>query len=541
MSAITKLYLCSVPLEKDYTHTLYFANATAQYNYFYGQRKKSAENFSYQRKDNIIRFPADMDEILAAGCNYVMYQNTAYSSKWFYAFITDMQYINDERTDIKIETDCIQTWLFDYTLMPSFVEREHCIVDDVLEEQVDEGLEIGEYVCDGHLKSSFASGHTTDDLSIVIGVTQDPSSNNVNGVLYNNIYSGIRYYQFPASDYAAVNEFIAQYDGSPSADAIVCMFMAPRRLTGEQSDHSIVSGNTPTRMYINGESGVASDTNEILYLLPSTFEMYEPRNKKLLTYPYTYLLVSNNNGGSAIFKFEQFFTGVTDSKTQIQPRFLIEGSLCPGCSIRLIPLQYHSVARYDEGGLNMGKFPILNWTSDVYTNWLTQNGVNIALDIAAGAGQIVGGAALAVGSGGIGTAVGGGGIVSGFSQIAGTLAQVYQQSFTPPQASGNTNCGDAVTAAGQNDFHFYRMTITRAHAQIIDDYFDMYGYKTNLVKIPYKAHRENWWFTKTIDVNIKGAIPQADLQVIKDCYNRGITFWRTPANIKNYSLSNSIV
>lgn len=538
MSAITKLYLCSVPLEKDYTHTLYFANATAQYNYFYGQRKLSAENFSYQRKDNIIRFPADLDEILAAGCNYVMYQNTAYSSKWFYAFITDMQYINDERTDIKIETDCIQTWLFDYTLMPSFVEREHSIKDDVLEEQVDEGLEVGEYVCNGHIKSGFAG----DDLSIVIGVTQDPNSNNVHGVLYNNIYSGIRYYQFPASDYSAVNSFLAQYDGDPSADAIVCMFMAPRRLTGEQTDHSIVTGNTPTRMYINGESGEASDTNEILDLKNDLIEGMTPRNKKLLTYPYSYLLVSNNNGASAIFKYEQFYTrSVTGVKTQIKPRFLIEGSLSPGCSIRLIPLYYHGISRYDEAGLNMGKFPVLNWTSDVYTNWLTQNSVNIALDVASGVGQIIAGAALTGVTGGVGGAIGGGGIVSGFSQIAGTLAEVNKMSMAPPQSSGNTNCGDAVTASGKNDFHFYKMTITREYMEILDDYFDMYGYKTNLVKVPYKAHRENWWFTKTIDVNIKGAIPQGDMQVIKDCYNRGITFWRTPANIKNYSLSNSIV
>ena len=76
------------------------------------------------------------------------------------------------------------------------------------------------------------------------------------------------------------------------------------------------------------------------------------------------------------------------------------------------------------------------------------------------------------------------------------------------------------------------------YAKIIDNYFDMFGYKVNRVKKPSAGHRENYWYTKTIDVNIDGAIPQKDLQKIKDCYNNGITFWYTPANIGNYSVSN---
>ena len=69
----------------------------------------------------------------------------------------------------------------------------------------------------------------------------------------------------------------------------------------------------------------------------------------------------------------------------------------------------------------------------------------------------------------------------------------------------------------------------------------MFGYKVNIVKTPAKAHRSRYWYTKTIDVNIDGAIPSKDMQVIKDCYNRGITFWRNASEIQNYSLINTIV
>ena len=58
------------------------------------------------------------------GYNYVMYQNTHYSTKWFYAFILGMEYVNDNMTRIVITTDPYQTWQFDITFMQSFVERE---------------------------------------------------------------------------------------------------------------------------------------------------------------------------------------------------------------------------------------------------------------------------------------------------------------------------------------------------------------------------------------------------------------------------------
>jgi hypothetical protein len=69
----------------------------------------------------------------------------------------------------------------------------------------------------------------------------------------------------------------------------------------------------------------------------------------------------------------------------------------------------------------------------------------------------------------------------------------------------------------------------------------MYGYKVNSVKIPNKAHRSRFWYTKTLDINIDGGIPAKDMEKIKACYNNGITFWRNANEINDYSLSNGIV
>ena len=129
-------------------------------------------------------------------------------------------------------------------------------------------------------------------------------------------------------------------------------------------------------------------------------------------------------------------------------------------------------------------------------------------------------------------------IAGGLSQVAGSVGEVYTHSKQPPQAEGNINNGDVNFSAGYLNFSAYPMSIKREYAQIIDGYFDMYGYKVNRVCTPDKNHRKNYWYTKCIDVNIVGAIPMDDLQAIRNCYNNGITFWKNPANIMIYSVDN---
>lgn len=545
MANITKVYLLAVPLEKDYTHTLYFGSASEQQSYFQSKRTgKEYTDFSYQRKDGVIRVPAHIDDLIAAGCNYVMYQNAAYSNRWFYAFIEDMEYINDGRTDVKIRTDCVQTWMFDITVKPSFVEREHAASDEIGDHTIDEGLETGEFSVNSMYSLNYGS-----EMAVIIGVTRDPETMLIcGGGKYSGIYSGVKYYAFSEMDSVAIENFIAKY-GEGHADSIVIMFLAPRYLAAA-GDEQFTSGTAVKETGVDLGVAINKVTQGTVFAQEVTHEFsdgkvdgYTPRNKKLLCHPYRYLLVTNNAGASAVYKYERFFIeGSGGSKTMIEPAFVVKGCLTPGCSVRLFPDNYNgsNSLNYDEG-LTMGKFPILNWTSDAYTNWLTQNSVNIGVQIVSGVGQIVAGAAIALASGGLGTAVGGGSVVGGVTQITNTLTQIHQQSFAPPQVKGNLNSGDVNTSIRKNTFIFYTMSVKKEMAAVLDEYFDMYGYKCHRVKIPEKAHRAAYWYTKTIDANIVGNIPQGDLQVIKDCYNRGITFWRNTTRFKDYSVANGIV
>ena len=204
-------------------------------------------------------------------------------------------------------------------------------------------------------------------------------------------------------------------------------------------------------------------------------------------------------------------------------------------SVRLVPRNYNGIAENYEEGLNLGKLPICAWSNDVYTNWLTQNAVNVGVSVASSLLQV--GAGVALMATGAGAMAGAGSITSGLLGVAGSVGSVYQHSLQPPQAEGNINNGDVNFSSKNLTFTAYQMTVKREYAIMIDSFFDMFGYKTARWKVPNKKHRAKYWYTKTIDVNIDGAIPANDMREIKNCYNNGVTFWVNPSEIGNYSIA----
>lgn len=553
---LTKVYLLNTPLESDYIHTLYFNSLEGQKSYFLSKKVKEYDNLTYQRKDHVIKVPEIYDNLI--GCNYVMYQNASYNNKWFYAFIKDIRYISDGVSEIEIETDCIQTWLFDYTIKPSFIEREHTLDDTIGANTYPENLELGEYVCSEIINTNFGSAHpviaTTWRFNDTDKEAQDKPGSYVNG-----IYHGVSYYLIGDQTTAVLQYILKLFADAGKSDAIVSIFMAPDKLTkyNEISTHSsdplhwdylTTSGGLSWGQYkeityldsgeatlmLDNNTSIGSDVSTAIGKPYNNVDGYVPKNKKLFAYPYKYLLATNNAGVNAVYQYEHF----KNPDDPLYCYFMTHGSLTPGCSIRTVPTDYKGVGYNFDEGLNGAKYPICSYTNDVYVNWLTQNSVNIGVDLASGVATTILGTAtlLAPGAGVLSAGM----AMSGLSQIGSTIGQIHQMSLIPPQAKGNLNCGDVVYSRGRCTFSFYQMTIKNEYAKIIDNYFDMFGYKVCRVKIPNIHHRARYWFTKTVDVNIDGAIPNKDLQVIKNCYNKGITFWRNGSEIGNYSLDNYI-
>lgn len=541
MANITQIKLLNVPLENDYKHTFYFASKSEQETYFKSREVMSSSDFSYQRKDNFIRYPAQYDELKS--CNYVMYRNDGYDkNKWYYAFITKKEYVNDDRTDLYIETDVMQTWAFDYEIKASFIEREHVSDDTIGLHTVPEQLETGDYIVNAKFQKE-------DGTSVVVvGSTVDLNSEKFQkfsgGMPYNGIFSGLTYSVF--SNQIALAFKLMDLAEAGKSDAIVSMFMCGSEyldtIVDDNGGLSIKLGKTNSKQVYWGD-----------IKKPTKIDGYTPKNNKLFTFPYTYLLVSNNSGGSAIYQFEYFKQRDEDDNFVESDtcHFYIYSAITPGMSIRLVPSYYKGVDYSNEEGLNLGKYPICSWPNDVYINWLTQNGLNIGMNIV---GQVAGVATGAIMGGGVGAAAG---AINGVVGIGQTIGEIDAHSYIPPHADGNINSGDVTFANGDLTFTAYSMCIKKEFAKIIDMYFTMYGYKVNTVKVPNTNHREGFWFTKTIDVSIDNipvitegdenvkagyVIPMEDMNKIKNCYNTGITFWKyKDIRFGDYYQSNNII
>lgn len=550
------IILVKSPLELSDNNQLTFSNTTEQYNYFSNLPHTDLEKASYQRKDSVIRWPNRYDELLQY--NYVMYRNTTYSNKWFYAYIESMDYINDNMTAIKIKEDVYQTWMFDFQFKQTFVEREHTNDDTIGSNTLPEGLELGEYeIVDLRNSPLYETSSPSTDWMVCFCVTKFPSiaSDLVNGYVKDNngyignVFSSLKF--FAVRTLTAAQKIIEIYDNDSSitSDAITNIYMVPTCVVDiNLSNGSIAStGNSPSTLGGHGLYPILNSYTSDEYILqqPSVLSgNYTPVNKKLLTYPYSFFYVTNNLGEQVEYHYEDFPFAVisgNNARTVSYRKSIVASS---GLSAKLYFTNYKDYqSSGDYGtkmyayGVNYGKVPVCAWTTDYYTNWLTQNGVNVALNLLSGGiGVGVGVASAAVGN--FSGAMSG---VSSVMQIGNTLAEVERASKTPPQAHGDINTGDLMFSYLRNSISFYEMSIRPEIARVIDNYFSMFGYKVSRVKIPNLLGRRNWNYVKTIDSYVGGNIPQSSLNEFKNLLDKGITFWHNPQTFMDYSQNNDII
>lgn len=546
----TDIILLQVPLQLNQEHQLNFTNATAQYNYFNSLPKLTEYNATYMRKEGVIRYEANFEDLV--GYNYVMYRNEAYGDRWFYAFITDMEYVNDNMTNIYIKTDVWQTWQFSLIWKDTFIEREHTNNDAIGANTVDENLEVGEYeiidinyseldtnyvCCFAVTKLPKATNTSSTNLESIEG-----ESESVGGVL-----NALHF--FCVHTYAAARRIIKAYDedSTTTSDAIVNIYLVPRNCTNyNYSTGKVIStGNNATTC--NGYPLIplwdSFKTDEFnIQQSPTLSGGFRPRNQKLFCYPFSYFFATNNAGETIEYRWEDFPTETVGSSTAKTARYRKAIVPSSGVSAKLYFTNYKS---YNEGngymekaysyGINFAKVPVCAWTTDYYTNWLTQNGVNMAVQTATGVAsgllQMAGGGAMGVASG----------LVTSASTIGNTLAQIHQAKTTPDQAKGDIATGDFTFAYPRNIISFYKMSVRPEYARIIDEYFNMYGYATHRVKKPNITGRRNWNYVKTVGCYIQTNAPQEDVQELEEMFNRGITIWHNPATFMDYSQSNPIV
>lgn len=339
----TTIYILNnIPLNKSYEHTVYYPDKDAQAQAFMAYKKYTLTDYSYQRSQlGTIRVQLKYEQLI--DCNYLMFKNTNYENKWFYAFITGIGYISNDVTDIYYDLDVMQTWCYDYEFLPTFVERQHSRKDVLYDNTVPEGLELGnEY----RLIKGESYTYAQPLAWVIIATTTVNVGISAQSGIITGVYTGlVVYYLDNESD---LDKVIWQFKRDGQEDAIVAFYQCPR-----------IDKNKITTI----------NTDEITFTQQMNLgNAYKPRNKKLLSYPYSFLEVYNTLGTSVELKFDQFENRGASTVT-----FKVEKVIFPQANVVITPKWYRGYMWDYEYSSVYGLFPTCAFAGDAFKVWWAQN------------------------------------------------------------------------------------------------------------------------------------------------------------------------
>lgn len=507
--------LSGVPLDNRYLHTILFENDSLQKNYFISKQKYNLTNYSYQRASlNTIRVNIEVDKLY--DCNYLMFRNNSYGFKWFYAFISDIMYVNENTSQITYELDIMQTWLFNVEVKECFVEREHSETDNIGDNIIPESVTTGEYVYDG-----YAPLVNMNDSCVIVAIT-DVTSGTVSGELYDGVYSACDLFAFLSTDVDSINSKVSEYTTSP--DSIVSMYMCPKILIGdiESGGRKLNYGTSAISTTYLGEKLSGSES----------FGTYKPKNKKLYTYPFNYFNVDNASGSSLPLRYEFF--------EELTPTIRISGSITQPVKVVARPSNYKGVKYNEVSGyktlntenVTLEDYPMCSWNMESYNSWLAQNCVPLALNTISSVAGLS--SEVATANNISNTAV------SSIGAVSRLLSTLYTASISSDLTRGTVANGNVNVAMNTQQFYMSRIHVSEQFAKVIDDFFSVYGYATNRVKVPNRNSRPHWNYVKTVGCLCVGNVPIGHIKKICDIYDSGVTFWKSGDEIGNYSLDNSV-
>ena len=127
MGRSTKIELFSnLSFPLDNSHVRRFASLSTQTAYFDSLPKTTLENFVYTRVDNYdFTFNVTGKIQGSQQWGYMRLKNLFDGNRWYYCFITKVEYVDDNTVKVYGSLDFYQTYVFDMTILESLVERQH--------------------------------------------------------------------------------------------------------------------------------------------------------------------------------------------------------------------------------------------------------------------------------------------------------------------------------------------------------------------------------------------------------------------------------
>lgn len=530
------IYLLDVPIESDNKNQLTFSDSAAQSAYFLSRQKRTFSDFTYMRKDNIIRVPVNVEDLY--NINYVMYQNRNFGSKWFYAFIEQLEYINPNCTHLHIKTDVFQTWQFNITYYNSFVVREHVADDRPFTHTLPENIASGDvaiYREDRATPYNF-SGKTVTDFNNNYMCAVCSSIDLVGGTSAPSIVGGVATAcYFYATSLNNIRDFLNYFVSQGWEDSIIAVYpilknaviLTSHGIIGIDDIYTFTDSQVDTYLNFN-----ISRTN---MLSGATV-----KNKKCLNYPYNYLTLHNSNGSSVDLKIEDFF----NVRESYQDFITLHTYYNPACDVSLcVAPKFYKFNGTGDSDLNSidfsysveyNNFPQISYNTGVYESYLGRHASTLSmekLNLGVNAARNI-----------INTAETGnaGGLITSAMSIGSYYAKMADLERQPDKVHGIPSGGAEFVSKSAGVRLAYK-SIYGEYLNYVDNYFSMFGYNVSTIKNPHDSMftRPNWNYVETRNINISGDIPDEDTRELKNMFNSGVTLWHNPSTFGDYTQANA--
>ena len=498
-----------IPWDNSYNHVRAFGSQNELLAYVKSKAVYSTTE-SAPLKVGSYRYKVNINEAKAQSINYIAWQNLPYDSNWHFGFVTNVAWLSRNTTEISFELDVFQECYYTANIRPCFVKRHHIkkSEDTIGANLVPDDIETGVLECYKHENVPFGS------MYIGLYVTELPKSSidppTANHV-FNGVYSGLISLSYPLTEWQTVQELIDLYDEEGKNDAIVLIYMYPEicKINAE--------GDEPTTKNYNSD--------------PVLNYGYTPKNKKLFTYPYAYLIADDNSGNSNKYYFEYFtrnivsfkFTGLRNTMPSVYTR----------------PNGYRGGMDFSESFIT-NNFPVCAWSTDTFKAYVAQNKNSIALSVLSQTGGIIKNGFTGAEIGGVpGLATGvATGAVSSAINVASTVATLLDKELVPEQARGKVQSESVNTGMNLNRVDFYYMRPKISMCKVIDSYWTTFGYPIHEVVTPNLHSRSSWNFVETIDCGFTANAELETLTKFRNIFNKGVFVWHTN-DVGNFGLSNN--
>lgn len=539
------LLVKNIHIDRQYTNVLSYSEAQ-MLELCQANLVAQADNYSFLRPTGSIMAGFTYAQCLQA--NYIAFQNPDYSNKWFFAWIDNVIYKGDKNTEITFTVDAWSTWFDKWQKKTCFINRQHVNNDTIGLHTIPENLDVGEVVQESITEDlaygndfgywiAVASNWKIKDGSSGAELLESDKGTQYAGItVYDNTVFGTQLFFFHITSLSSFKDLVSlllRTNSDGHIEDVQNIFILPDVAIDQNKlqSHSakVISDENTFSFYTMSYDMSPEKFNTEINKITS-FSDYTPKNNKCFVYPYNYLFVSNNQGSNNIYKYEDFNT----EKCIFENQF----SIAIGGSGRIVPKNYKGMATNDDEALALGKYPTCAWSSDAFTNWLTQNGVNMVVSLGLTAGAIAG----TIATGGAAAPALAGAAMSVAGNIGNTIGQFYQASLLPNINGGQAN-GDVIWACKRNLFSFRQMRVKTEYLKIIDDYFTRFGYAIKSLAMPNITGRKYWNYVEigaSEEIGY-GEVPAKYMDTINNACRRGVTIWHNHQNIGNYNLDNSII